>query len=207
MGRYVTRPRRAPPARQRGVVLFIALIALVVMMLAAIALVRTTGIANIIAGNMAFKQAATEAGDYGVELAYAALPNIVANSVNTSKAGQYSPTELMCTNSSGTSVSCSGTEVPPISWSSVPCYDQQGNSVTCGSTSYQVQYFIDRMCTGTPPITDIQADCTIDGAAGGGSGKSGSVIFSGAKRVFYRVTVRVQGPRNTLSYVQAWIAD
>ena len=42
--------------KQRGVVLFIALIALVAMSLAAVALVRSVDTATIIAGNLAFKQ-------------------------------------------------------------------------------------------------------------------------------------------------------
>ncbi|MDA8093812.1 MAG: pilus assembly PilX N-terminal domain-containing protein [Betaproteobacteria bacterium] len=209
MGQHVANPlgRHAPPAKQTGVVLFIALIALVVMMLAAIALVRTTGIANIIAGNMAFKQAATQAGDAGIELALKALPTIVQNNLNTALTGQYSPTELMCTNASGTPTNCTGSQVPPIAWANVPCYDPQGNTCT-SATAYQIQYFIDRLCTSsTLPVTDLQADCVIGTPTGTGSGKSGSVVFSGATLVYYRVTVKVQGPRNTVSYVQAWITD
>ena len=54
---------------QEGVVLLISLIVLVAMTLAAIALVRSVDTTNIIAGNLAFQQAATNAGDLGSEQA------------------------------------------------------------------------------------------------------------------------------------------
>ena len=66
--RYVrTRGRTAAPRRQSGVVLIIALIVLVAMSLAGIALFRQVGTGLTIAGNLAFKQAATAAADFGVE--------------------------------------------------------------------------------------------------------------------------------------------
>lgn len=52
--------------QQRGVVLIIALIVLVAMTLAGIALVRSVDTTNVIAGNLAFKQATTSSGDSGV---------------------------------------------------------------------------------------------------------------------------------------------
>jgi len=53
--------------RQRGVVLFIALIVLVAMTLAGIAMFRQIGAGVIIAGNTAFKENATSVGDLGIE--------------------------------------------------------------------------------------------------------------------------------------------
>src|SRR5450830_1873633 len=55
--------------KQRGVIMLIALITLVAMTLAAIALVRSVDTTNIIAGNLAFQQSATNAGDIGSEKA------------------------------------------------------------------------------------------------------------------------------------------
>ena len=58
---------------QRGVTLFFALIALVSIMLAAVALVRSVDTSTIIAGNLAFQQAATRSTDTGAEAAMAWL--------------------------------------------------------------------------------------------------------------------------------------
>jgi len=60
---HSTRHPAAGP--QRGVVLFVALIALVVMSLAAVALIRSVDTATIIAGNLAFRQSATTSSDRG----------------------------------------------------------------------------------------------------------------------------------------------
>ena len=70
-----TRPARGSALRagQAGVVLMMALIVLVAMTLAGIALVRSVDTSNIIAGNLAFKQAATNSGDTGIEAAAAWL--------------------------------------------------------------------------------------------------------------------------------------
>ena len=69
----------AAPRRERGVVLFVALIVLIIMTLAGLALLRqmTTGVS--IAGNIAFKENATSVADRGAEVAlqYLALPTTV----------------------------------------------------------------------------------------------------------------------------------
>src|SRR5690606_7446226 len=55
--------------RQRGVVLFIALIALLVMSLAAVALIRSVDTNTMIAGNLALRQSAMASSDRGAEKA------------------------------------------------------------------------------------------------------------------------------------------
>jgi type IV pilus assembly protein PilX len=67
---------------------------------------------------------------------------------------------------------------------------------------------IDRLCTGTTlPVTDIQGNCVSDiPVAGGGSKKANAPVFSGTTAVYYRVTIRVLGPRNTTSMVQALLS-
>ena len=57
--------------RQRGVVMFIALLVMVALSLAGIALIRSADTATIVSGNLAFKQAAVYAVDRSVEQAVA----------------------------------------------------------------------------------------------------------------------------------------
>src|SRR5437879_8142407 len=63
-------PRRR---RQRGVTLFIALIVLVAMTMAAVAMMRPVDTATVVAGNIGFRQSAGNAADQGVQAAYAWL--------------------------------------------------------------------------------------------------------------------------------------
>jgi len=87
-----------------------------------------------------------------------------------------------------------------INWSSVP-------NATTTTNGYTVKVVIDRLCQGPAPVTDIQLNCLVDiPVGGGGSKKAGATVFSSATQTYYRATVQVSGPRNTLSYVQTILA-
>jgi len=71
--------------RQRGVVLFVALIAMVVMSLAGVALIRSVDTTGSVAGNLAFREASTPAVNMAVEEAvqalYLAKPKVPATAI------------------------------------------------------------------------------------------------------------------------------
>jgi len=188
-------------ARQKGVVLFIALIVLVAMTLAGIALVRAVDTSNIIAGNLAFKQGATQAADIGVEVAFNALPTIIDTSLDTAittgtfwyyptrrahdAKGVPTITEYVNTSTAGTA----------INWNSVP--------VATTVAGNEVRVVIDRLCQGPPPVTNLDQNCFSTPGIGGGTKKAGGTQFTATTTVFYRVTARISGPRNSISIVQA----
>lgn len=201
--------------RQRGVVLFVALIAMVVLGLAAAAMIRSADTSGVIAGNLAFKEATTHAADTGVERAFNALQGLATADVDVPN--QYF--RLM--------QPVDGNGVPTtIAWANVPCYDSNGGlaAINCADAStYRVQYVIDRLCAVAPtpadPPTTLTSKCVAGqpfstaGNAGNDrdshtpSGNYGVPPVTGAlpPTIHYRVTVRVQGPRNTSSIVQATI--
>lgn len=184
--------------KQQGAALFIALIALVSMTLAGIAMVRSVDTNNLISGNLAFRESALHTTDIGIETAVNALATIVTTSLNanypsgcTSGCSYYAL--MQATDSRG---------VPTIiNWANVPN--------TTVNTDYSVQYVIDRLCTGTLPVTNVTGNCysNTPTSGGGGSKKSSSTSFTSATLVYYRVTVRVTGPRNTTSMVQAIVSS
>lgn len=192
--------------KQRGAVLFIALIALVALTLAGLALMRSVDTSTLIAGNFAFKQTTLNATDVGIETAAAALPTIIATTLDanvTPAAGSVSPNywyyatmrELDSNGMPTTKeLGTTGTAVA-IDWSGVP------TAATVNGQS--VQLVIDRLCQGPAPVTDVAGRCYADAIAGGGSKKAGSIVFSVSQAVYYRATVRVSGPRGTVSTVQA----
>jgi len=206
--------RRLPRARfaagsQQGMVLFIALIVLVAMTLAGLALVRSVDTANVIAGNLAFKQSTLQAGDLGVEAAVTALPTIIAGSVDTDLTPASSSTNPNYwyyasrreTDANGVptqkQAGAAGAAVA-IDWSQLPI------ATTTAGGSVQVRMVIDRLCNGPPPVTDLLANCFAEAGTGGsGSKKAGTSIFTATPTVYYRLTARVTGPRNTVSMVQA----
>lgn len=183
-------------ARQSGMSLFIAMIALLALSLAGIALVRSVDTANVIAGNLAFRQGTLHASDVGIETAYSTLGTIVTTSLDANYPGgcatgacNYYPTKQAAVDARG---------IPTIiNWANVP-------TITVNS-SYSVKYVIDRLCTGVIPVTNINGQCSASPSSGAGSGskKAGATVFTGGQLIYYRISVQVTGPRNTTSYVQA----
>lgn len=203
MGKPLTPCQNQSPAlrcsaRQRGVVLFIVMIALVVMMLSCLAMFRSVDTSILLAGNSAFRKAATQASDLGIEAAAAALPGIINLSQDSLIPGQYYPS---LTPASGGLSWDPATGLPPSAiWT--------GATVVAGTPDgYSVVYIIERMCTGTLPVTNMLVKCVADPAPDNSSSKSGAVKFTASSAYYYRVTVRATGPHKTISYVQAMLSD
>jgi len=188
--------------RQRGTVLFIALIVLVAMTLAGIAIMRSVDTATLIAGNLAFKQGTIQASDSGLEQAYQwLLANRVALANTNLGAGYYSARP--------------GAEPDwndPLTWAS---------AVTAGTDAAgnTVSFVIHRLCNcpdtlynGTCASGSAQ-QCALTTASNvapppgqGDSFSVGAPGFLEDPKLYYRITVRTQGPRNTTSYVQSMVA-
>lgn len=193
----------AGPARQQGVVLMISLIVLVAMTLAGIALVRSVDTSNVIAGNLAFKQSTTQASGRGVEAATTWLMNNSGTAVlnNTDSSAGYFSAAPAAEPDWSADASWANAKVAP---------DASGNSKdSAGNT---VSYIIHRMCT--------QADTPYNGSNAGVMNQCATSLTSGTcdncsmsrpinptvpPKLYYRVTSRVAGPRNTYSVVQAMI--
>lgn len=174
-----------PAAKQQGVVLFVALIVLVIMTMAGIALVRSVDTDNLIAGNLAFKQSTIQASDLGVEAALTAIPTL--NREANAAYKYYATKQADGFYSAWTSAN----------WT---------NAYTAGGTpsGYTVRYVIDRFCDGTIPVTDIQGNCYATTAAtGGNSLRMGAPKFTTTNQVYYRATIRVEGPHNSITYAEA----
>jgi len=199
----VRRVHIPPPRAQQGVVLFVALIILVAMTLAGIALMRSVDTNVLIAGNLAFRQANTMYADTGVEAARAWLSANTAALNNNQPAGalHYWANYQLGLNFLGTDPD----PTKNYNWS-------QAAVVAAPDPAFSISYVIHRLCGGAGAPADAAAQC-MQASAGGGSGTSGlgtkGVVtygvqaLPGISTIYYRVTVRVIGPRNTLSYVQA----
>jgi hypothetical protein len=198
---------QAPLKKQRGV-------ALVAIMLAAVVLVRSVDTSTMIAGNLAFQQSATRSGDGGTEAAIAWLATTdAANSaknvltdpthafnVNNAAAGYYASLDpaKSLTASSGTRFVWDNTD------SVLLATDSSGNTV---------RYIIQRMCR-TPAVAVKDANCLFSGAALDNNKQNiplpqeicngpGCPVAGQTPQI--RITSRVTGPKNTLSYVQAFV--
>lgn len=205
-------PRHLPRSRSRqgGAILFIALIVLVAMTLAGIAMIRSVDTSLGIAGNMAFRQSSLQGTDKGVQ---AAIDWLAANSAGTA---------LQNTNAAQGYFSARPASEPEGHWfnmanwaNSVALpneFGQVGNPDAAGNV---VRYVIHRMCNCAD--ASYNATCPggqpnscglyypIAGGAAGGSMTVGAPVFEGIPQLYYRVTTRVDGPRNTISITQVTV--
>jgi Tfp pilus assembly protein PilX len=200
---------------QRGVVLFFALIALVVMTLGVLAVVRAVDTNGLIAGGVAFKQVATTAGEYGIDdaVAYIAANNAALNT--TIKANGY--------------YACIGATATGVMTATAGCANYFDTAVAANwvagavgtvaadrltGTGLVVQYVIERMCSDETAagLSNCMLASNKTGGASDGDAQSvlgtqtcGGQPCSTAIAPLYRVTARVTGPQNAVSLVQVYV--
>jgi hypothetical protein len=191
---------------QRGVVLFIALLVMVALSLAGIALIRSMDTATIVSGNLAFKLAAAAAVDRGFEQAVEALFDPVADPTPSSPVIADKKSDLNAQNYFA-SVRLKGGSIPEIpdelqSTSAFAAAGLNADLVPVDAAGNKTYYVIERMCANPGPA--VGSNCNLSSAALGAD--AGTEHYEGLVRAgdaFYRVTVRVEGPRNTVAYAQA----
>jgi len=190
------------------------------MSLAAVALIRSIDTSTLIAGNLTFKQAATSSGDSGLQAAinWLSATDTANTNINVlmdpthpfnnsggigayQNLGYYSALDplLSLTNTSGGS---------RIRWDNTDSFlvgtDSSGNTI---------RYVIQRMCrvANTPIQT---ANCLFSKPSDSKSGMNvllpqdvcqGTGCPSVGQSPQIRITAQIIGPRNTVSYVQAFV--
>ena len=208
--------RQALAARQRGVVLFFALIALLAMSLAAVALLRSVDTSTIIAGNLALKQGATVSADAGIENAINYMATLGAPSATYPVVDAAHPL-----NHDALAFGYYASMDPaldltnPLLWhpgTSAAVNPDGANEPTPDSSGNKVRYIIQRMCR-TSGVVIPDAKCLFGEASSGGN--LSSVIPpqnwcplsspgcpQPGEAPLLRITARTEGPKGTISYVQ-----
>lgn len=174
---------------QRGVVMFVALAVLILMTLAGLAMLRQMGGTVSIAGNLAFKQNATAVGDVGTETARAVIMAPAFDRTNTNAAaGFYS--------------SWKKDDVDPATYFTDPALAVP--PITDAATGNSISYVIHRLCeTANLDANDPAQRCSRSGDAGTtNKGAGGAASKDSTFLPYFRITTRVIGPRNTVSYIQ-----
>lgn len=209
--------RRHSPAfaarsrQQRGIVLIFALITLVIMLIGAVAISRSINASQFTIGNIGFKRDLTNQGERAVQIALdsvrgtGALADVTTRNDDL-KAANYKAT-LLPTNAQGIPTALlSDTEFDAIGVAT--------NDISVGDMGVKIRYVIDRMATTTGICST--ATCTMANQIVFGGGSSewiNSQTNSGAannanpsaipQQPIYRITLKVSGPRNTLSFFQS----
>jgi hypothetical protein len=200
--------------RQAGAVLFVALVMLTMLMLGASALMRMIDVGTLLAGNLAFKRAATLATDAGAEAAVGWLQAQAASALyaDQPQQGYYA--------SDAAGLDVSGNRSSPaarIDWDGNQCGNAAGihcrqpaPALASDAAGHQVRYLVQRLCrlAGDPQAgaNDCHIQPALESGASRGSFSYGEdKRFAGTPAVYYRITVRALGPRNTVSYAEALV--
>ncbi len=191
-------------------VIFIALIVLVAMTLAGLATLRSSGSAVLTAGNLAFRQGATVSGDLGTEsgLAWLITQGPVTLETRNPVRGYYATWNDL------EPPLAAGATFTPTTWGDANWRDAtkavQVNNGTPDAAGNRVSYVIHRMCAIAGPMTGTGApanqECvTLTDPGKGGPKEAGEKAHTGTSQVYYRITARIEGPKNTVSYVQTMV--
>lgn len=201
------------PDRQRGLVLFFALIALVAMTLAALALMRSVDTTTIISGNLAFKQSATASSDTGVESAITWLAGIQAAN-NTKNVLTDATHPFNISNTANAANGYYSNADPALNLTADATWvDASSKLVGTDTSGNTTRFIIQRLCrTANQPIQS--ASCLFSGELVDNNGQqvrlpqetcngSGCPVAGQSPQI--RITTRTTGPRNTVSYIQAFV--
>ena len=198
--------------RQRGVVLLFSLIALVIMLIVAVALVRSFNSSLFGAGNIGFKRDMQNQSEAAVDKV---LKEFKAGGLlatpddrKANKSGANYSATMLATNAQGI----------PDAMQDDTTFAALGittNDSNPAGASVKVRYLIDRLCAVNGDETSITAadSCrlagnTVPAGTSLSNLKSADRTINGAKgaasqAVLYRVSIKVTGPRNTQSFFQS----
>jgi len=204
---------------QRGLVLFVALVALVVMSLAAVALIRSVDTNTLVTGNLAYQQSASIASSYGLEAMADTVGRnpLVYAETNHPADGYYANCEFVEGNPANRT--CKDDHLfLDATWTNAnsKLAESLQSGISNGQDQYgnTIRYVVERMCRSDGAANSSNCLMSLEDD-GSNSGCSNNVGTSTAGLILpctnvpiplYRVTVRITGPKNTVSYVQAFFS-
>ena len=215
--------QHTPPMQaQRGMALIVVLVALLLISFASISLLRSTDTSTLIAGNIGFKQAALGSGDAAVEAALTWLND--HNSAgglffDNVDAGYFATDRNQC--------DLTGSNTPndrrdDVGW----LHEDMENNCNLRALvvtpagvepGYTVSYVINRLCNAegdntsvlaadgvTPMVCSHVSSDAISASTHGGADYANRPLSSAAQ-LYFRITTRIIGPRNTVRYIQVMV--
>lgn len=201
-----------PLERQRGVVLLFSLIALVVMLIASVALIRSFQSSLFTSGNIAFKRDLQNQGERAVDEVLKAfrtgdLKTPAARAAHQA-ASNYSATMLP--------VNAKGIPNALQNDTTFAAVGDALNDIKPANQQVSVRYVIDRLCvtigaeSTLGPTSCVVADNLVPAGTSSGNWQSaerslgvGGGTPTGQPGVVYRLSIKVTGPRNTQSFFQS----
>lgn len=192
MTAHLTRTRlRNRPGRQRGVIsTLIAIIVLLITLMAAVALMRSVDTGSSIAGRLGFKQQVTQEAELAYQDAVAGAAAYLGPAGEADKAdiGYYATPQTS---------DARGIPTALIARTA-------GKQLQAPDTRDDIRYTVERLCPNAGPALTVAPNACLVPAAtiNGGSTSGNQGGFGSGAQAAYRLTVRVEGPKHAISYVQ-----
>jgi Tfp pilus assembly protein PilX len=204
---------RLPPHHaQDGIVLIIALVVMVAMSLAALGLVRSVDTTTAVVGNLALRQAAVLPANLAIEAASAALfkdasPSGAADIVDKTAhlpAQNYFASLQSGADPRGVPALLQTSAAADALARALYANSDWNHTPSNADEQFKVRYVIERMCRAPGPATSSNCEMMPPKQSPGTTvGDAAQPVL--AQIPFYRVTVRVDGPRNTTTFLQAML--
>jgi hypothetical protein len=191
-----------PRPRQRGVALVYGLIAIAILLIAAAALIRAMDTASGLAGGGGFHRDLVNQTDRGIvaardQFSSAAAGNLynIANRTASNAAWNYSAVALPN--------DPNGIPLALIDDNKFAAVGVNGNDINDAASGVTIRYLIDRQCTqvNAPSL----ATCVPYVRTGDTKGSSRIQRAGTTNAWVYRITVRVIGPKNSMTFAQTTI--
>lgn len=200
--------RPSSRSRQRGVVLIFCLIVLLILLGGGVAVMRSMNSSLFSAGNLAFKRDLVNQGEQAISNVLAALATgnlktAAATSADLA-AENYSAIQLQA-NARGIPLVLLDNQAPFTGPNILGATFTPGIGSIAGATpDISIRYVIDRMCnnTGTASVLGDAGCVRKPSATEVRGGTAGLPPLPQPPSLVYRLTVRVDGPRDTQVFLQ-----
>lgn len=183
------------PRRQRGMIaMIVAIIVLMATLLAAVSLMRSVDTANVVAGAMTFRQGLVQEAERAYETAKSntAFNGLASEADDTSK-GYYASIQASTTRPG----------IPDL-LTNVPISTNVASVTKSTTTQNDIHYVVERLCPAAGPAdpkTCINPGASVLGGSNANQASDTAIGLTGGNAAF-RLTVRVDGPKNTASFIQ-----
>jgi hypothetical protein len=151
------------------------------MVLGGLAMARMSEIGTLASGNNASREISLQASEVGVNTAYMAVRALANEELNT---GNWYWATTQAADATG---------MPTVDWGAAP-------ELTVGA--YRVRYVVERLCSATP-VTDTLRQCLVRQVPQLESSRVGYEAVDPPNARQFRITVRVSGPKDLETWVQA----
>ena len=200
--------------KQSGSALIVTMMIMVIMAITGLALLRAVDTGNLVAGNIGFKQAAIISADSALKDS-ANFLSTATLTADSAADGYYATGNQVY---DWTGQSTPGDTTDDVDWdgtnSGITTKAKQltfPNGTTVDASGNRAYYIINRLCDHTGSSGAVGTSCATSNSQSTATGSTkvgasyGQKALTTTVQVYYRITVKVVGPRNTVSYSQAFL--